>query len=49
MHEKDSIAIEECLYAIAHIEEYVAGITSEDELLADSKTFDAVDELHHYW
>ena len=34
--------VEEVLYAIRHIEEYVKDIPSLDELLADSRTYDAV-------
>lgn len=42
MHEHDEANIEDCLFAITHIEEYTEGITSSDQLLNDSKTYDAV-------
>ena len=42
MLEKDLISIQECLYAISHIEEYVRGIDSIESLITDSKTYDAV-------
>lgn len=42
MRERDEANIKDCLYAIAHIEEYTEGITSPSELLNDSKTYDAV-------
>lgn len=42
MHEHDEANIEDCLFAISHIEEYTEGVTSSDQLLSDSKTYDAV-------
>ncbi|MDE1190633.1 MAG: DUF86 domain-containing protein [Arachidicoccus sp.] len=42
MRENDEANIEDCLYAINHIEEYTKNILSYDELLGDSKTYDAV-------
>ena len=42
MLERDEANIEDCLYAIAHIEEYTKDIFSVDELLQDYKTYDAV-------
>jgi uncharacterized protein with HEPN domain len=42
MHEHDEANIEDCLFAISHIEEYIDGISSSDQLLNDYKTYDAV-------
>ncbi len=42
MLEKDVANVKDCLFAIDHIEEYVVGITSMDDLMNDSKTYDAV-------
>ena len=42
MHEHDEANIEDCLFAISHIEEYTDGISSSDQLLNDYKTYDAV-------
>lgn len=42
MLEKDIANIEECLYAINNIEQYTLGITEKEDLLNDSKTYDAV-------
>lgn len=42
MHEHDEANIEDCLFAISHIEEYTDGISSSDPLLNDYKTYDAV-------
>ena len=42
LKDADRANIEEVLYAIKHIEEYVKGISSLDDLLADSRTYDAV-------
>ena len=42
LNEKDSIYIEESLYAINHISEYTEQITTLEELLKDTKTYDAV-------
>ena len=42
MHEHDEANLQDCLYAINHIEEYTSNIESADELLNDSKTYDAV-------
>lgn len=42
MREHDEANIEDCLYAIVHIEEYTEGVGSPDQLLNDSKTYDAV-------
>jgi len=42
MLEKDLVSIQECLYAINHIEEYVENINSMESLMQDSKTYDAV-------
>lgn len=42
MREHDEANVKDCLYAIASIEKYTAGISSALELLNDSKTYDAV-------
>ncbi len=42
MLEKDVANIENCLYAIGHIEEYLANTHSIEDLENDSKTYDAV-------
>jgi uncharacterized protein with HEPN domain len=42
MHERDLTLIRESLYAIGHINEYVEGFKTISELIADSKTYDAV-------
>jgi len=42
MREHDEANIEDCLYAIGHIEEYTKDIVSIHELQHDSKTYDAV-------
>ncbi len=42
MLDKDSANIQDILYAIGHIEEYVVGITSMEDLMSDAKTYDAV-------
>ncbi|HTM67615.1 MAG TPA: HepT-like ribonuclease domain-containing protein [Flavipsychrobacter sp.] len=42
MHEHDEANLLDCLYAINHIEEYTCDILSADDLLNDSKTYDAV-------
>lgn len=42
MRERDEANLQDCLFAINHIEEYAQGITSSEALLLDSKTYDAV-------
>ena len=42
MLDKDIANIQDILYAIEHIEEYVDGIASIEDLLKDTKTYDAV-------
>jgi uncharacterized protein with HEPN domain len=42
MLEKDIANIEECLHAINSIQKYTEGVTQLDDLLNDSKTYDAV-------
>jgi len=42
LNDRDRANIEEVLYAIRHIEEYTQGISSLSDLLADTKTYDAV-------
>ena len=42
MLEDDRKAIKECLYVINHIFEYTEGITDLEDLINDSKTYDAV-------
>jgi len=42
MRREDKHAIEECLYAINHIFEYMEDIETLEDLIADSKTYDAV-------
>ena len=42
MLEEDKIAIEQCLYAINHIFEYTEHIQSIEDLINDSRTYDAV-------
>jgi uncharacterized protein with HEPN domain len=42
MLEKDIANIEDCLFAIEHIEEYMEGVSSSIALLSDHKTYDAI-------
>lgn len=42
LKDRDRANIEEVLYAIRHIQEYTASISSLEELLTDTKTYDAV-------
>ncbi len=42
LKDRDQANIEEVLYAINHIEQYTSSISSLDDLLADTKTYDAV-------
>lgn len=42
MLKEDKHSAEECLYAINHILEYTDGIHSLEDLISDSKTYDAV-------
>lgn len=42
MLDKDKANLEDCIYAISHIEEYTQNIFSADDLFADTKTYDAV-------
>ncbi len=42
LKDSDRANVEEVLYAIRHIEEYTVNISSLDELLADTRTYDAV-------
>ncbi len=42
MLEKDIANIEECLYAINNIQQYIGDIAVLDDLLDDHKTYDAV-------
>ena len=42
LKENDHANISEALYAIGHIEQYLATIFTLDDLLQDSKTYDAV-------
>ena len=42
MHNKDKTNVEDCLMAISRIAEYTRGILDKKELLADTKTYDAV-------
>ena len=42
MLEKDRANIEDCLYAIGHVNEYMADINSIEDLENDTKTYDAV-------
>ena len=42
MRKEDEQAAQECLYAIGHILEYVEDVRSLDDLISDSRTYDAV-------
>ena len=42
MLEKDFANIQDCLFAIKHIEEYIQDIATAEELMNDAKTYDAV-------
>jgi uncharacterized protein with HEPN domain len=49
MLDKDIANIQDIYYAIEHIEEYVDGIARVDDLLKDTKTYDAVLMNFSFW